>query len=109
MALKTGTEPGGMRKEGPSLRSMRMAWEMKKVESWAKEMERAMVEAHTGSTRRKDLNSSTWVTVHSLQRLVVWWSSRSAITAALSKNLHLEEPDGTVRPHYTYKKENLRL
>ena len=98
MALKTGMEPGGMRKEWPRLRSMRMAWEMKKVESWAKEMERAMVEAHTGSTRRKDLNSSTWVTVHSLQRLVVWWSSGSAITAALSKNLHLEETDGTVRP-----------
>lgn len=32
---------------------------MKKVESWANEMERAMVEAQTGRTLRKDLNSST--------------------------------------------------
>lgn len=66
---------------------MMLAWLMKKVESWAYEMERAMVDAHTGRTLMKDLNSSTWVTVNSLQRLRPL-ASGSVTTAALSKNLH---------------------
>ena len=87
MAEKTGTEPGGMVKRGPSLRSMIEAWVMKKVDICAKEMEREMVVAQMGRTRMKHLNSSTWVTVQSLHLLGVvrsWWS---AIIAALSKNL----------------------
>lgn len=59
MALKTGTEPAGIVKLGPSFRSMMVAWLIKKVESWANEMERAIVDAHTGSILTKDLNSST--------------------------------------------------
>ena len=78
-----------MTKSGPSFLSMMWAWLMKKVESWANEMERAMVEAHTGRILTKDLNSSTWVTVQSLQRLFVL-ASASVITAALSKNLKNE-------------------
>lgn len=86
-ALKTGTEPAGMTKLEPSRRSVMVAWLMKKVESWANEMERAMVDAHTGRTLMKDLNSSTWVTVHSLHRLRPL-PSGSVTTAALSKSLH---------------------
>jgi hypothetical protein len=85
-ALKTGTEPAGMTKLEPRVRSVKLAWLMKKVESWANEIERAMVDAHTGRTLMKDLNSSTWVTVHSLQRLLPL-ASGSVMTAALSKNL----------------------
>lgn len=33
MALKTGVEPGGISKSGPSFRFMVLAWPMKKVES----------------------------------------------------------------------------
>ena len=44
-----------------------------------------MVDAHTGRTLMKDLNSSTCVTVHVFHWLLV--SSGSVITAALSKNL----------------------
>lgn len=87
MAEKTGTEPDGITKFGPSFRSMVAAWLRKKVEIWAKEMERAMVVAHTGKTLMKHLNSSTCVTVHSFHLFGViedWWSSPE--TAALSKN-----------------------
>lgn len=48
-------------------------------------MARAMVDAHTGSTLMKDLNSSTCVTVHTFHLLLTL--SVSVITAALSKNL----------------------
>lgn len=87
MAEKTGTEPEGMTKLEPSLRSMTAAWLRKNVESCAKEMERAIVEAQMGNTLMKHLNSSTCVTVHSLHLFVVLNASGSAITAALSKNL----------------------
>ena len=86
-AAKTGTEPAGMRKCGPSFRSIMVAWLMKNVESWANEMERAMVEAHTGKILMNDLNSSTCVTVHRFQRLFGLASSGFVTTAALSKNL----------------------
>lgn len=86
MALKMGTEPAGMVNLGPSFRSMMVAWLMKKVDSWANEMERAIVDAHTGRILMKDLNSSTWVTVQSFQRFLVL-TSGSITTAALSKNL----------------------
>lgn len=46
-----------------------------------------MVDAHMGRTLMKHLNSSTWVTVHSIQRLF-GLPSGSVTTAALSKNLH---------------------
>lgn len=88
IAAKTATEPAGITKWGPSLRSMAVAWLMKKVESWAKEMDRAMVDAHTGRTLMKHLNSSTCVTVHSLHWFLVFNASGSVITAALSKKLH---------------------
>lgn len=86
MALKTGMEPAGMSKLGPRLRSMTRAWLTKKVESWEYEMERAIVDAQTGRTLMKDLNSSTWVTVQSLQRFFAL-ASGSVTSAALSKNL----------------------
>lgn len=57
-----------MSKLGPKLWSMIRAWLKKKVESWENEMERAMVDAQTGRTLTKNLNSSTWVTVQSLHR-----------------------------------------
>lgn len=85
-ALKTGMEPGGIVKWWPKLRSMVLAWLMKKVESWENERERAIVDAHIGRTLMKHLNSSTWVTVQSLHRLFVL-DSGSVTTAALSKNL----------------------
>lgn len=48
-----------------------------------------MVVAQMGRTLMKDLSSSTWVTVHSLQRLFAFAASvLFVITAALSKNLH---------------------
>ena len=87
MELKTGMEPAGILKLGPKLRSMILAWLMKKVESWENERERAIVDAQIGRTLMKDLNSSTWVTVQSLQRLFVL-ASEFVTTAALSKNLH---------------------
>ncbi|XWS14518.1 hypothetical protein CRYUN_Cryun35bG0016700 [Craigia yunnanensis] len=86
MALKTGTEPAGIVKLGQSFRSMMVAWLIKKVESWANEMERAIVDAHTGRILMKDLNSCTWVTVQSVQRFLVL-ASGSITTAALSKNI----------------------
>lgn len=49
-----------------------------------------MVEAHTGRTLMKHLNSSTWVTVHTLHLFFVFDASVSPITAALSKNLNGE-------------------
>lgn len=85
-ALKTGTEPAGMLKLVPRLRSMMVAWLMKKVDNCANEIDRAMVDAHTGRILIKHLNSSTCVTVHSFQRLF-WLPSGSVTTAALSKNL----------------------
>lgn len=88
MAAKTGTDPAGIWKFGPRLRSMVWAWLTKKVEIWAREMARAMVEAQTGRIRMKHLNSSTWVTVQSLHLFFVLDSSASVITAALSKNLN---------------------
>lgn len=87
-APKIGTEPEGICKFGPRLRSMMEAWLTKKVENCAKEMERATVEAHTGRILMKNLSSSTWVTVQSLQRFVLSHSG-SVITAALSRNLNL--------------------
>ena len=86
MTLKMGIEPAGIVKLEPSFRSMMFAWLMKKVESWAKEMESAIVDAHTGRILAKDLNSSTCVTVQSLQRFLVS-ASGSVTTAALSKKL----------------------
>lgn len=86
MALKTETEPAGISKLGPSFLSNMRAWLTKKVESWAKEMESAIVDAHTGRTLMKHFNSSTCVTVQSLQRFLLL-ASRSVTTAALSKNL----------------------
>lgn len=87
MAEKTGTEPEGITKLEPSLRSMIEAWLRKNVESCAKEMERAIVDAHMGNTLRKHLNSSTCVTVHNFHLFVALNASGSDITAALSKNL----------------------
>ncbi|KAL0360974.1 UNVERIFIED_CONTAM: hypothetical protein Sradi_3781900 [Sesamum radiatum] len=49
-----------------------------------------MVDAQTGRILTKDLNSSTCVTVQSLQRFFVL-NSGSVMTAALSKNLFLEK------------------
>jgi hypothetical protein len=65
---------------------MILAWLVKKVESWENERERAIVDAQIGRTLMKDLNSSTWVTVQSLQQFVL--ASEFVTTAALSKNLH---------------------
>lgn len=77
----------GMTKFVPgSLRSMIVDWLMKKVESCANDMERAMVDAQTGRILIKDLNSSTWVTVHNIHLLLVLLLLLNA-TAALSKNL----------------------
>ena len=45
------------------------------------------MDAHTGRILIKDLNSSTCVTVQSLQRFAVS-ASESVTTAALSKKLH---------------------
>ena len=67
-AEKTGTEPDGMTKLDPSFLSIRFAWLIKKVESCAKEIERAMVVAQIGKTLMKHLNSSTCVTVHKFHR-----------------------------------------
>lgn len=87
IALKIGTEPVGMTKLVPgSLRSMTMDWLIKKVESCANEMERAMVDAQTGRILMKDLNSSTWVMVHNLH-LLLELLPLVLTTAALSKNL----------------------
>lgn len=86
MDPKTGTEPAGILKWGPRARSIRAAWLTKKVEFWEKEMESAMVDAQMGRTRRKDLNSSTWVTVHRRHGLFAPGSG-SIRMAALSKNL----------------------
>ena len=85
-ALKTGMKPCGIGKWWPKLRSMVLAWLMKKVENWENERERAILDAHIGRTLMKHLNSSTWVTVQSLHRLFVLGSG-SVTTAALSKNL----------------------
>lgn len=49
-----------------------------------------MVDAHMGMILMKDLNSSTWVIVHSFHRFLVLLSV-SVITAALSRNLHVEK------------------
>ncbi len=87
MALKTLTEPTGIVKLEESFRSMMEAWLMKKVASWAKEMDRVIVDAHMGRTLIRDLNSSTCVTVQSFHRFFVL-ASGSVATAALSKNLH---------------------
>lgn len=86
MALKTVTEPAGIVKLGVSFLSMMLAWLVKKVASWVKEMDRAIVDAHIGRILIRDLNSSTCVTVHSFHRFPVL-ASGSVTTAALSKNL----------------------
>ena len=89
MALKTGTEPAGILKlPPPRRRSMIVAWLMKKVESCAKEMESAIVDAHIGRTLMKHLNSSTCVTVQRFQRFF-GSASGSLTTAALSRNLRV--------------------
>lgn len=69
MALKTVTEPAGIVKLEESFLSMMLAWLVKKVASWVKEMDRAIVDDHIGRILIRDLNSSTCVTVHSLHRL----------------------------------------
>lgn len=65
---------------------MMLAWVRKNVESWANEIESAIVEAQIGSILMKDLNSSTCVIVHNFHLLLVI-ISWSVTTAALSKNL----------------------
>lgn len=58
-APKMVTEPVGIVKLGLNFLSMILAWLTKKVDSCAKEMERAIVVAHIGKILRKLLNSST--------------------------------------------------
>lgn len=86
MAEKTGMDPDGMVKWEVSLRSMIAAWLRKKVESCAKEMESAIVVAHMGRIRMKDLSSSTCVMVHWFHLLVCCVGD--LIMAALSKKLY---------------------
>ncbi len=43
---------------------------LEKVESWANEMDSAMVVVHTEMTLMKYFDSSTWVNGHSLQQLL---------------------------------------
>jgi len=67
-------------------------------------MESAIVDAHTGRILIKDLNSSTCVTVQSLQRFLVS-ASGSVTTAALSKKLR-QDLQATRLTHthiYTHK------
>lgn len=85
-----------MVKFGVSWRFRILDWARKKVDCWAKERERAIVEAQTGNTRKNVFSSSICVTLHSFHRSDTSSNSVSSITAALSKNLKTKEFDHVI-------------